>query len=491
MKTRDICIIGIFFVILGLAFYYLFYTHVEGFTFDTFPIPQSGQIPYGYYRIDETVMAKIPYGYTIDTTDTTYKKIVPIISTSFFAAKPIPIPISGISQGFYQVSPGFMAKLPDNMYASIQSVNSDGTFVYKNGYVNESDYFAAKFPMPTISDIPTLPSNCYLNIDKMTISILPYGKISNGIDTPGYIDNPDLISANGKFNYQSTQYKDIAGQYDTLFHEDEKALRDKQTAFQDAKTGYSIIDQDGNLVKLPRESVQGDLTFNDPKDYKYGASNYVPTYEDSVYLSRTTQLPVFSPFNSSSLQQGFCKAFEHDPASLDEKCRQLDTKSCAATSCCVLFGGSKCVAGNENGPTNASNYKDIFVRNKDYYYYQGKCYGNCYQATSLYNSIGDGGDNGVFDYNAVQHDSGHRNQDNDTGDDGPGYDNGNNGGDNYEEDCEGDDCGYDEEYCEEGDEECEAEEEEYCEEGDEDCEAEEEDITANAPAPGSNSLSPA
>jgi hypothetical protein len=28
------------------------------------------------------------------------------------------------------------------------------------------------------------------------------------------------------------------------------------------------------------------------------------------------------------------------------------------------------------GPTNKANYGDIYIRNRDYYYYQGKCYGN-------------------------------------------------------------------------------------------------------------------
>ena len=31
----------------------------------------------------------------------------------------------------------------------------------------------------------------------------------------------------------------------------------------------------------------------------------------------------------------------------------------------------------ENGPTNPANYSDHTLKNKDFYYYQGKCYGNC------------------------------------------------------------------------------------------------------------------
>jgi hypothetical protein len=47
------------------------------------------------------------------------------------------------------------------------------------------------------------------------------------------------------------------------------------------------------------------------------------------------------------------------------------------TSCCVLLGSSKCVSGNENGPIMKANYSDVFIPNREYYYYNGRCFGNC------------------------------------------------------------------------------------------------------------------
>ena len=41
------------------------------------------------------------------------------------------------------------------------------------------------------------------------------------------------------------------------------------------------------------------------------------------------------------------------------------------------FGGTKCVAGDQNGPTLRNNYGDLTIKNRDFYYYKGKCYGNC------------------------------------------------------------------------------------------------------------------
>jgi hypothetical protein len=115
-----------------------------------------------------------------------------------------------------------------------------------------------------------------------------------------------------------------------------------------------------------------------PGAYKYGSSNYVPNYEDSVYLSRTTRLPQPAPvFNTAGMLGGFCTQFKNNTLAVEEKCGALDLNTCASTSCCTLIGGQKCVAGNENGPSNPANYTDYNLKNKDFYYYQGKCYGNC------------------------------------------------------------------------------------------------------------------
>jgi hypothetical protein len=58
-----------------------------------------------------------------------------------------------------------------------------------------------------------------------------------------------------------------------------------------------------------------------------------------------------------------------------------------------LFGGAKCVAGNDRGPSIQSNYSDFLVKNRDYYYYKGKCYGNCTQSYGIKNTTGYGTEN--------------------------------------------------------------------------------------------------
>jgi hypothetical protein len=156
---------------------------------------------------------------------------------------------------------------------------------------------------------------------------------------------------------------------------------------------YYQFDKEGKLVEVEyKDSNFAPVLYYMPGTYKYGSSAYVPTYEDSVYLSRSTRNAQLLPsadaeggdgpapvFNTDSQLGGFCKANENNKQKIEEKCRAIEPGSCASTSCCVLLGGEKCVAGNEKGPYMTANYTDYAIapRNRDFYYYQGKCYGNC------------------------------------------------------------------------------------------------------------------
>jgi len=134
-----------------------------------------------------------------------------------------------------------------------------------------------------------------------------------------------------------------------------------------------------NYIKIARSNVQGDINYYNPASFRFGTSStYVPNYEDSVYLSRTTgQSTIGEILNPAYMLGGMCDYYKNQPTQLEAACQKLDKNTCASTSCCVLLGGAKCVSGTEQGPTVKSNFSDIYVRNRDYYYYQGKCYGNC------------------------------------------------------------------------------------------------------------------
>ena len=60
--------------------------------------------------------------------------------------------------------------------------------------------------------------------------------------------------------------------------------------------------------------------------YKFGLSNYVPNYEDSVYLSRTTKIPQTAQvYETAGYPGGFCNQYKDNNGALDEKCAALET----------------------------------------------------------------------------------------------------------------------------------------------------------------------
>ena len=403
------------------------------------------RLPYGYYKVNDADMAKIPSGYALmpqgTEPSTDYlTKIVPKTNTAKYKADPsiiggkrMLIPASGMPDGYYKIDDTHMATLPDGMKPKIKTVGiiaDNNTPIvttlleeYDVGFVPESTYYSTKYTVTTEKDVPnsemypknpirvsgadfpTRPvnvANAYTQLDVWplppklyyamppdlnswtpnVVQYLPYGKIpnknrQNGLPLPGYIDDPNLISKTGRFDYSNKDYKDIINNYDQVFHDSIDDLK-KQNDMYDVDFGsITVIDKDGNLVTLPRSQVQGDITYYQPGSYTFGASSYVPKYEDSVYLSRTSHLPTMAEYRSAYKTVGFCEADKESPNTIEEKCKALDVNACASTSCCVLLGGSKCVSGNETGPTDKSNYSDILLRNKDSYTYMGECYGNC------------------------------------------------------------------------------------------------------------------
>lgn len=171
--------------------------------------------------------------------------------------------------------------------------------------------------------------------------------------------------------------QDLKNIMDIQYHASDKELM-KQNDGMDVSFGSTwIYDMSGNKVAYPSTKIQGDIVYYTPGAYSFGTSSYVPNYEDSIALSKTTGMSISTPFHSETESTGFCNYHKNTPDKIEQSCRKLNKDTCATTDCCVLLGGSTCIAGNQFGPTQKSNYSDVFIRNKDYYYYRGKCYGNC------------------------------------------------------------------------------------------------------------------
>jgi len=175
---------------------------------------------------------------------------------------------------------------------------------------------------------------------------------------------------------------DIKAFYDYIDDDAAKVASDKNK-------GAWVKDKDGKMVQLDLEDIKSTgVNYYEPGSYKYDSGLYVPSYQDSVYLSKTTGKHTASEYlDMASLAGGICSHYKDQPEKLEEECAKLDKNVCGSTSCCALLGGSRCVAGNAQGPISKLNYGDITIRNRDFYYYKGKCYGNCVSQPNMTETV--------------------------------------------------------------------------------------------------------
>jgi|688.fasta_scaffold04390_19 hypothetical protein len=242
-----------------------------------------------------------------------YAPMNPPSTSNVLSFGQVPIPQTGIPYGYYQTGPNYMSQIPYGFIASPD----------KKSIIPQIQATIADVSSNNPSTlIPTNASNSFTN------------------------DSSNNITHYDPNNYNIT------------FHQNP----------QDTSSNYFAD------VLLNKPSA----TYYQPGSYPYGPSSWVPKYEDSVYLSKLTGLSSTSPlYNTAAMKSGFCFQMQNDPQGLEEQCNKLDQNVCASTSCCVLLGSSKCVSGNQNGPIMKANYSDKFIGNREYYYYMGRCYGNC------------------------------------------------------------------------------------------------------------------
>jgi hypothetical protein len=110
------------------------------------------------------------------------------------------------------------------------------------------------------------------------------------------------------FNYIHSNYRDISGNYNVMFHNDVKEIK-KQNDMYDLSFGeVRVRDQNGNIIILPRVDTNESVTYYQPGEFQFGASTYIPNYEDSVYLSRITDKKMFGVSRPRQCDDA-CKAY--------------------------------------------------------------------------------------------------------------------------------------------------------------------------------------
>lgn len=167
---------------------------------------------------------------------------------------------------------------------------------------------------------------------------------------------------------QTYEYKDL----DVEYHEDPQVIANSQGM---PFGSMVVIDKNGNQIVLTNPNIRGSPIYYDPTNIRYSMSNYVPNYKDSLYL-RSDETPYTNIPLVSAAPRDFCQKYKNDPVALNRMCEKTAGKlGCNAMSCCVLLGEDKCVYGGPNGAYFNLDYKDVFSKNSDYYYYMGKQYG--------------------------------------------------------------------------------------------------------------------
>lgn len=292
------------------------------------PIPSTKIIPNGYYKYNATNMAPIPYGYYASTDKT-------------------------------QIFPNTVA----SQWTDIGSKQMDASMNMMNKGVSSESLVL----IPRTGIIP----DGYYKYDAYTMAPIPNGYYASSDKTQIFRTNANTSTVDFSNNKYSNDSRSIMN---VQYHISDTDLM-KQNDLSFGQTW--VFDKSGNKVAFPSTKVQGNIVYYTPGSYPFGTSSYVPNYEDTIQLSKTTGMSTSTPFVSETKSSGFCNYSKTSPSMVENSCRSLNKDTCATTDCCVLFGGATCVAGDQYGPTQKTNYGDVFIRNKDYYYYRGKCYGNC------------------------------------------------------------------------------------------------------------------
>jgi hypothetical protein len=245
-------------------------------------------------------------------------------------------------------------------------------------YKNQEGYYSSYSQNSVVDGEVTVNGNSYIN--DLTKMYNPDG--SSYVTGNSYIDGTHanyLIDGNAFVSSGTTSVNQRYNKdnLDITYHQDATSILKESTNYSLLSDTIISHDASGNQILVPK-NIEGPAIYYEPGSFKFGASTYVPNYADSIYLSKITGEANTGKFmDTASTLGGQCEYYKNSPIKIEEVCNATRPDKCASMSCCVLLGGSKCVAGNESGPIMKSNFADIFVKNRDFYYYNGKCYGNC------------------------------------------------------------------------------------------------------------------
>jgi len=169
------------------------------------------------------------------------------------------------------------------------------------------------------SDVINIPANRiipdgYYKIDDIKMKKIPYGYTTNTEKNEllpttqssfwvDYVKNKDIMTDDPILN--SRRYN--SDNYDLLYHDSEETIKYQSGLYGSDFGTTMVLDSCGNKILIPYNKVQGYPIYYKPGSYKYGASTYIPNYEDSVYLSKANNVDSSLYIPKSSLSSSRLK----------------------------------------------------------------------------------------------------------------------------------------------------------------------------------------
>jgi uncharacterized protein YpmS len=95
------------------------------------------------------------------------------------------------------------------------------------------------------------------------------------------------LSKRGEALTMADKNSAISESYNKTFHESPEDIQQQLNVYIPPLKDVSVLDDNGNSIKVSIPKYLGAYTYYTPGSYKYSASSFVPSYEDSIYLSRS------------------------------------------------------------------------------------------------------------------------------------------------------------------------------------------------------------
>jgi hypothetical protein len=152
----------------------------------------------------------------------------------------------------------------------------------------------------------------YYKIDDKTMKKIPYGYTINTEKNEllpttqssfwvDYVKKKDNVMDDPILN--SNKYN--SDNYNLSYHDSEETMKYQSGLYGSEFGTTMVLDSCGNKILIPYSEMQGYPIYYKPGTYKYGASTYIPNYEDSVFLSKAKpkKMPLSSKFKKDNLSE--------------------------------------------------------------------------------------------------------------------------------------------------------------------------------------------